>query len=85
MWYVRPAKAQISLCKSVEHSMTINLLTEQHLEYTSLKEGSTDSSEYTLVKMPHCWKSYVMAQIIAKLHRRTLKTQKSKFIKFTTF
>ena len=43
--------------------MTIKLLTEQHLEYLCLKEGCTDSSEYTLVKMSHCWKSHVMAHI----------------------
>ena len=43
--------------------MTIKLLTEQHLEYLSLKEGCTDSSESTLAKMSHCWKSHVMAHI----------------------
>ena len=29
-----------------------------------LKGGCTGSSESTLVKMPHCWKSHVVAQII---------------------
>ena len=30
-------------------------------EFLSLKAGCTGSSESTLVKMPHCWKSLVMA------------------------
>ena len=41
--------------------MNVKLLTEQQLEFLSLKEGCTDSSESTLVEMPHCWKSHVMA------------------------
>ena len=43
--------------------MTVKLLTEHHLEFLSLKGGCTGSSESTLVKMPHCWKSHVTAQI----------------------
>ena len=31
-------------------------------EYAALKGGYTCSSESTLVKMPHCWKSHVAAQ-----------------------
>ena len=53
-----------SLCKSLEHSMTIKRLTEQHLEFGSLKGGCTGSSEFTTVKMPHCRKSHVAAHII---------------------
>ena len=45
--------------------MNIKLLTEHHLEFLSLKGGCTGLSEYTLVKMLHCWKSHVMAQILA--------------------
>ena len=44
--------------------MTVKLLTEHHLEFLSLKGGCTGSSESTLVKMPHCWKSHVTAQIL---------------------
>ena len=71
MWYVRPAKPQIrlhiravykSLCKSLEHSITIKLLTEQHLQFLSLKGGCTGSAESTLIKMPHYWKSHFTAQ-----------------------
>ena len=43
--------------------MTVKLLTEQHLEFPSLKGGCTSSYESTPVKMPHCWKSHVAAQI----------------------
>ena len=38
----------------------VKLLTEQHLEFLSLKGGCRGSSESTLVKTPHCWKSHVM-------------------------
>ena len=37
--------------------MSVKLLTEHHLEFLSLKGGCIGSSESTLVKMPHCWKS----------------------------
>ena len=43
--------------------MNIKLLTEHHLEFLSLKGGCTDLSEYTLVKMPHCWKSHATAHM----------------------
>ena len=39
--------------------MSVKLLTEHHLEFQSLKGGCIVSSESTLVKMPHCWKSHV--------------------------
>ena len=41
--------------------MSVKLLTEQHLEFLSLKGGYTGSSESTLVKETHCWKSHVKA------------------------
>ena len=43
--------------------MSVKLLTEHHLEFQSLKGYCTCSSESTLVKMPHCWKSHVAAHI----------------------
>ena len=43
--------------------MIVKLLTEHHLEFTSLKAGYTDSSESTLVKMSHCWKSHALAHL----------------------
>ena len=41
--------------------MSVKLLTEHHLEFLSLKGGNTGSSESTLVKMPHCYKSDIAA------------------------
>ena len=43
--------------------MIVKLLTEHHLEFLSLKGGCRGSSESTLVKMSHCWKSHALAQI----------------------
>ena len=47
--------------------MSVKLLTEHHLEFLSLKGGYTGSSESTLDKMPHCWKSHVTAPILLYL------------------
>ena len=44
--------------------MIVNLLTEYLLECLSVKGGCTCSSESTHVKIPHCWKSHALAQII---------------------
>ena len=44
--------------------MIVKLLTEYHLEFPNLKRDCTGSSESTLVKMPHCWKSHVRAHLI---------------------
>ena len=52
-----------SLCKSLDYSMTVKLLTEHRSEFLSLKGGCIDSSESTLVKMPLCWKSHVTADL----------------------
>ena len=49
-----------SLIRDVEYSMAVKLLTEQHLEFLSLKGGCTGLSESTL---PHCWKSHVVVHI----------------------
>ena len=52
-----------SLCLLLEYFMSAKLLTEHHLEFLSLKGGSTGSSESPLVKMPYCWKLRVTAQM----------------------
>ena len=57
------AQSDQSLCSSLEYSTSVKLLTEHHLEFLNLKWGCRDSSESTLVKMPHCWKSHVAAHI----------------------
>ena len=58
-----------SLCLSLEYSMTVKLLTKHHLESLRLIGGCTGSSESTHVKMPHCWKSHVMAHLSINLIR----------------
>ena len=58
------AQSDQSICKSLEPSMTVKLLTEQYLDFLSLKGSCTGSSETTLVKMPYCWKSHVTAHMI---------------------
>ena len=57
MWYVRSLIRTLSI-------LLVKLLTKHHLEFLRLKGGCTGSSESTLVKMPHCWKSHVMAHIL---------------------
>ena len=58
------AQSDHSHCYPLEYSMIVKLLTEQHLGFLSLKRGCTGSFESTLVKMPHCWKSHVVAHFI---------------------
>ena len=43
--------------------MIVKLLTEQHLEFLSLKGGHRGSSVSIHIKMPHCWKSHAMAHM----------------------
>ena len=47
--------------------MSLELLTEHHLEFLSLKGGCTGWSECTVVKMPHCWKSHATAHFSLKI------------------
>ena len=49
--------------------MSVKLLTEHRLEFVGLKVDCTGSSESTLVKMPHCWKSHVAAQFMSRCVR----------------
>ena len=58
------AQTDQSLCWSLDLSMIVKLLTEYHLVFLSLKGGYTGLSESTLVEMPHCWKSHVMAHTL---------------------
>ena len=43
--------------------MIVKLLTEQHLDFLSLKGGCIGSSESTLVEMTDCWKSRTLAHM----------------------
>ena len=60
--------------------MSFKLLTGHHLAFLSLKGGCTGSSESTLFKIPHCWKSHVAAQLhvydskIGKLESKKKRT-----------
>ena len=95
MWYVRPTKAQTSrayaqsgqsLCKSLEYSMSVNLLTKQHLKFLSLKVGCTGSSESTLVKMTFCHiVGNRMLRLITCISKAVLKCEVYISIILTTF
>ena len=43
--------------------MSVKLLTEHYLMFLRLKGGCTGSSESTLVKISHYWKSHVVAHM----------------------
>ena len=47
--------------------MSVKPLTEHHLEFQSLKGVCTGSSESTLVKIPHCWKSHIMSHLSSEV------------------
>ena len=64
------AQSDQSHCLSLEYSMSIKLLAEHHLEFLSLKGGFTGSSECTLIKMPHCWKSHVKTHMVISYYPR---------------
>ena len=61
IWYLAYAQSDQSLCLSLEYFMIVKLLTEHH-GLSKLQRRLQDSSESTLVKMPHCWKSHDTAQ-----------------------
>ena len=54
--------------------MTVKLLTEQHLEFVSLKGGCTGSAESTLVKMPYRWKSQSRLILFENRKREVFET-----------
>ena len=64
MSYMRPAQSDQSLCQSLKYLMSVKLLTEHNLEFLSFKGCCTGSSNSTLVKMPHCWKSHAVTQLV---------------------
>ena len=47
--------------------MSVKQLNEHDLEWLGFKGGCTGSSESTLVKMPHFWKSHVTAHMFFKI------------------
>ena len=58
--------------------MTVKLLTNQHLEFLSLKGGCAGSFESTLVKITHSWKSRVVAHK-KRLGSSCIKIEKAAF------
>ena len=74
----QPAHSR-SLIRAFASRLSI-LLTEHHFEFLSLKGGCRGSSDSTHVKMPHRWKSQVLAQLLFLLqvvelaHLDSLKT-----------
>ena len=54
--------------------MFLKQLAKNHLDFFfCLKGGCTGLSESTLVKIPHCWKSYVVAHLYSCYFQYTLK------------
>ena len=51
--------------------MNVELLTENHLKFLSLRGGCRGSSESTLVKMSNCWKSHAAAYLEILSHDLT--------------
>ena len=48
--------------------MIVKLLTEHHLEFLNFTGDCRGSSESTIVKVPHCWKSHALAHISLKFY-----------------
>ena len=56
--------------------MLAKLQTEHHWEFLSFKGACTGSSESSLVKMPHCWKSHALAQMVKLVEYYHIDTHK---------
>ena len=56
------AQTDRSLCLSLNYFISVKLLIELNLVFPSITGGCKGSSESTLVKMAHCWKSHVTVQ-----------------------
>ena len=67
--------------------MSVKLLTEHHLKFRSLTGGCTGSSESTLVKIQHDWKSHVAAHMRSRYNvvpvRRGIKPGKVPLYKYS--
>ena len=80
------AQSDQSLCLSLEYSTSVKLLTEHHLVVLRLKGGCIGLCESRLVKMPHCLKSHVTAQILvtknSTLHKHIVYTPTADYVIF---
>ena len=56
------AQSDQAFASRLKHSMTVQLLTEHHLKFLSLKGGCRHSTGSTLVKIIHFWKPHVAAR-----------------------
>ena len=66
--------------------MSVMLLTEHHFEFLNNKGGCTGTSESTLVKMAHCWKSRFAAHIrVLTTAESIAKIWQMKLILFTSW
>ena len=69
---LRPACAYVqsdqSICLSPEYSMSVKLLTQHHLEFLGFTWGGGRGAAKARLKLPHCWKSHVTAQIVFLFH-----------------
>ena len=54
------AQSDLSLCLSLEHYLSVKILTEHHLEFLSSKRGCTGSSEYATLLGITCHGSYLI-------------------------
>ena len=61
------AQSDQSIFLLLEYSMTVRLLTKHHLKFLSLTGDCTGSYESTLVKIPNCWKSHIVAHYLFSL------------------
>ena len=62
MWYVPPySQSDHSLCKSLEHSMTVKLVVEQHLEFLGLKLAAQARLS------PHLLKFHIVGNHMSRL------------------
>ena len=48
---------------SLLNILTVKLLTERYFAFLNLTGGCTGSAESFHAKIPHCWKSHVVAQM----------------------
>ena len=78
------AQSNQSLCLSLEYSMNVKVLTEHFFEFLNLTGGCTGSCESSLVKMPHCLKSHVVAHIVHR-QKRIQKTPPARSCVLSTY
>ena len=64
--------------------MSVKLLTEHNLEFLCLKGGYASSSESTLVKIPHFWKSHIGSYYSSILLKEPFALKNSETVYFAS-